>query len=340
MRHGIPFHWLPFLLIAVLSVSGQTGPEQGVNFGVNGHPLSPGSYDDISLEQQISLLKTLGLRTYRVNINPSHFERFPKLDQLITLAQREDIRILPVVVLPPKQYSDENTAYSEAKKAVYKLVKQFGDRVDVWELGNEYDLYCVKSNANGASPDDYDPAKYAVVRGLIRGMLEGLREGSPSSRSIIQTTQHTRTSLDSGFLERLIQDGIRFDITGYHYYSRDGGVPTGSDGRNSLKVLHDMFHKPIWITEFDESALSPKLGPNSNPKEQGRALTAAMNEIAADADRYAVVGADIYELLDQPELLNNPNVQPCQAQFGILDARGHTTDASQAVEDFLRAYEK
>jgi hypothetical protein len=217
MRHGLPFRWVPFLLIAVLSVSAQTWRNQGVNFGVNGHPLNAGSYDDVSLEQQTSLLKALGLRTYRVNINPSHSERFPKLDQLITLAERGDIRILPVVVLPPKQYSDENTAYSEAKAEVYKLVKQFGNRVGVWELGNEYDLYCVKSNANGASPDDYDPAKYVVVRGLIRGMLEGLREGSPSSRSIIQTTQHKPTSLDSGFLERLIQDGITFDITGYHY---------------------------------------------------------------------------------------------------------------------------
>jgi hypothetical protein len=63
-----------------------------------------------------------------------------------------------------------------------------------------------------------------------------------------------------------------------------------------------------------------------------------LHEIATDADRYDVIGADIYELLDQPELLKNPDVNPCQAQFGILDAQGRRTDASAAVQSFLRGY--
>jgi hypothetical protein len=228
-----------FFLIATFSVGAQTAQSREVDFGVNGHPLNAGSYYDVSLEQQISLRKTLGLTTYRLNVNPAHTENFTRLSQLTSLAERENIRILPVIVLPPKQYSDENAAYNAAKGAVYKLVRQFETRVSVWELGNEYDLFCVKKDANGASPADYDAAKYVVVRGLIRGTLAGLHEGSPSSRSIVQTSQHTSTSLDSGFLERLIQDGIAFDIAGYHYYSRGGHVPSASVGRNSLKVLHE-----------------------------------------------------------------------------------------------------
>lgn len=102
-------------------------------------------------------------------------------------------------------------------------------------------------------------------------MLAGLHEGSPSSRSIVQTSQHTSASLDSGFLEKLIQDGIRFDITGCHYCIKDGHVPTG-DGSDSLRVLHDEFHKPIWITQFDKSSSSPTVGPSSDPKQQGIVL--------------------------------------------------------------------
>jgi hypothetical protein len=105
-----------------------------------------------------------------------------------------------------------------------------------------------------------------------------------------------------------------------------------------LKVLHDTFHKPIWITEFDKSSITPNLGPSSDPREQARALRAALSEIAADAERYGVIGADIYELLDEPELLNNPNLKPSQSQFGILDAQGRPTAASVAVQDFLRDY--
>jgi len=75
--------------------------------------------------------------------------------------------------------------------------------------GNEYDLYCVKRGADGASPADYDPQKYALVRGLIKGMLAALHEASPSTRSMVETSQRADTSLDSGFLEKLIEDGIQ-----------------------------------------------------------------------------------------------------------------------------------
>ena len=167
-------------------------------------------------------------------------------------------------------------------------------------------------------------------------MLAALREGSPSWQSIVETSQHRPTSLDSGFLQRLIQDGIKFDITGYHYYSQSGRVQTASDRKNSLQVLHDSFDKPIWITEFDRSAVNPLMGPNAKPKQQGDALTAALNEIAADVGCYDVIGADIYELLDEPELLHSPGVKPSQAEFGILGAHGGITDAARAVEELLR----
>ena len=65
--------------------------------------------------------------------------------------------------------------------------------------------------------------------------------------------------------------------------------------------------------------------PSTNPKEQAAALTAALNEIAADARKYDVIGADIYELLDQPDLLTRPEARfdaKKFANFGILDSEG------------------
>jgi hypothetical protein len=335
--------FLAFLTLASLA---QAVPEsrdyawghRRVRFGVNGHPLNSGSYEQMPLEQQLSLLKSIGLRTYRVNINPEHTEKLRPLSQLATLAERQGIRILPVVIIPPGQYSDEGQAFAAAQSAMYELAKEFDSRIEVWELGNEYDLYCVKPGTNGGSPGDYADQKYAVVRGLVRGMLEGLREASPTARSIVETTQHTSQALDNGFLQRLMDDGVRFDITGYHYYSRDGRIPVNADGNNSLQVLYDQFHKPIWVTEFDESAISPETGPSSNPPRQGEALRVAMNELASAAGRYHVVGADIYELLNEPQLLDTPGVAPCQGQFGILRADGRATAASRDVQQFLKTY--
>lgn len=308
-----------------------------VGFGANGHPLNHGTYSSMPLEQQLSVVRTLKLGSYRVNVNPSYPENFARLSQLVDLAAGMNIRILPVIVLPASQYPNESTAYEDARMKVRGLANQFRTRIRVWELGNEYDLYCVKYNVDGSSPADYDPGKYVVVRGLIRGMRDALDEASTSAQKIVQTSQHTPTSLDSGFLQKLIQDGITFDITGYHYYSSSGQIPTGKGGINSLQVLHE-FHKPIWITEFDKSAISPTVGPSAYPEQQAAALRVALNEIASRADEYDVIGADIYELLDQPELLTNPSVKPCQAQFGILASRGEFTAASRAVQNFLRIY--
>jgi hypothetical protein len=63
-----------------------------VRFGVNGHPLNSESYERMPLEQQLPRLKAIGLRTYRVNVNPEHTEKLDTLSELTTLAEREGIR--------------------------------------------------------------------------------------------------------------------------------------------------------------------------------------------------------------------------------------------------------
>jgi hypothetical protein len=328
-----------FLMLGMSSGNAQMRPLVRVDFGINGHALVPGAYTDLSLEKQIALLRALRLRTYRVNINPSHANKFERLSRLTVLARRHGIRILPNVILPPQQYSDETSAYSAARRAMAAMARRFGSSFDVWEIGNEYDLYCVKQNTDGASPADYDTTKYDIVRGLIEGMIAGLHDASPAARTIVETTQRTPSELDSGFLERLTSDGVVFDIVGYHYYSHDGRVPVESGGANSLAVLHDEFLKPIWISEFDQAAHGDT-GPNAHPAAQAAALRAAMREIATQAREYEVISADIYELLDQPELLREPGVNPAQAKMGIFDAHGGYTAAARAVGRFLRRYYK
>lgn len=326
------------LAFPVSPVLAQTSPPRKVELGVTGHALVPGAYTQLPLERQIALLRALGLRTYRVNVDPAHTNKFARLSHLLDLAQQSGIRILPVVILPPKQYSDEASAYHDARQAVAVMARQFNGRIGTWEIGNEYDLYCVKKRTDGSSPADYDTKRFKVVRGLIRGMLAGLRDGSPDSRSIVETTQRNRTSLDSGFLRRLLNDGIAFDIVGYHFYSNTGRVPLAANGADSLQALHAEFHKPIWITEFDKQASGPDVGPNADPEAQAVALTTALNEITAQAERDDVIGADVYELLDQPEILSQPGVKPAQAEFGIFDAGGGYTAAATAVEVFVHAY--
>jgi hypothetical protein len=312
-----------------------TASTSRVLFGVNGHPMNDGAYGG-SLDQQIAEIASLGLRTYRVNVNPTFPVDFDRLTQLTDIAQRHGILIQLVVVIPASKYASETAAYADAKTMVSDLASKIGNRVVFWELGNEYDLYCLIPGASGTAPGDFDTDKYDVVRGLVKGMLDGLHQGSPSASSIVETSENGRNP-DSGFLQRLIGDDVRFDITGYHYYSKDGRIPIGAEGRDALQVLHDEFHKPIWITEFDEQAHGDT-GPSADPETQGRALSAAMTEISMEAARYDVAAAEIYELLDEPQLLTHPGVKPAQAQFGISDSGGGLTAASKAVKQFLDSY--
>ncbi|MGA8441345.1 MAG: cellulase family glycosylhydrolase [Candidatus Sulfotelmatobacter sp.] len=318
-----------------ISIQAQNGPERNeqVVFGVNGHPLVAGSYSE-PLERQISQLKALGLRAYRININPTNMmtpEKMDRLTQLIDLARRQDVRILPTIVIKADPSTIEDQAYSAAKSMTYQLAKRFDKTLHVWELGNEYDLYCVEPGANGMDPASYDTEKYNIVRALIRGMSDGLQEGSPTALHIVETSQNGKNP-DSGFLERLIRNGIKFDITSYHYYTQTGQFRIAENGENALEILHQEFHKPIWITEFDKAAHD---GAGPNAVEQGEALETALSEIARDSRKYDIAEAYIYELLDQPELLS---VKPAQAEFGILKANGDPTAASIAVKTFLLAY--
>jgi hypothetical protein len=320
-----------------ISIQAQNEPERNerVVFGVNGHPLVAGAYSE-PLERQISQLKAFGLRAYRININPTNMmtpDKMDRLTQLIDLARRQDVRILPTIVIKADPYTSEDQAYSVAKSVTYELAKRFDKTLHVWELGNEYDLYCVEPGANGMDFASYDTEKYNIVRALISGMSDGLQEGSPTALHVVETSQNGKNP-DSGFLERLIRDGIKFDITSYHYYTQTGQFRIAENGQNALEILHQEFHKPIWITEFDKAA-HDGAGPNSDPVEQGEALETALSEIARDSRKYDIAEAYIYELLDQPELLS---VRPAQAEFGILKANGDPTAASIVVKHFLRSY--
>ena len=326
-----------FLAISTAGADVQAQANQAASarviFGVNGHPLVKNTYE-ISFDSQISLLKGIGFKTYRVNVSPANPSQSQQLAALTQIAERNNIQILPVIAIKPDRFASEDEAYNVSKKLTFKLASQFVGHIPVWELGNELDRICINRETDGTSPSDYDTEKYNIIRGVLRGMLEGLHEASPSFQSMVDTSRIVPNYVNSGFLERLIQDGVNFDITGYHFYSHDGHIPAAKDGRSALIPLYSL-HKPIWISEFDQAGYNMVEGPNSRPREQARILRLELEEISAKAAQYNIIGADIYELLDQP--LSSVS-HPSMSQMGILTSNGESTDASIEVQKFLQAY--
>src|SRR5260370_41861728 len=67
-------------------------------WGANGHPLV--SYPGTSIEQQLDLLKDLGMTSYRVDVREQSASNLAGLAELIRQAKKRGIEILPVLVFP------------------------------------------------------------------------------------------------------------------------------------------------------------------------------------------------------------------------------------------------
>lgn len=264
-------------------------------WGVNGHPFT--AYPGISHQQQLELVKDLGLRSYRVNISvPS---QAPMLAKLVAAAKPLGIDILPVFTpaLSLKAESAEQL-YARAYKMAVALVSQFKNDIRVWELGNELENYaiikacemrdngeqynCNWGPAGGVSPLDYYGPRWAKVSAVLKGLSEGTMSVDPSIRKAIGTAGWGHL----GAFERMQQDGIKWDISVWHSY--------GQDFEWAFKTLVK-YNRPIWVTEFN----NPE-GSKSSEDEQARGLEKQIKRLRFLQNTYNVEAAHIYELLDEP----------------------------------------
>lgn len=264
-------------------------------WGVNGHPFT--AYPGIPFQQQLELVKDLGMRSYRVNISvPS---QAPMLAKLVAAAKPLGIDILPVFTpaLNLKAESAEQL-YSRAYKMAVALISQFKDDIRVWELGNELENFaiitacemrdngeqynCAWGPAGGVSPLDYYGPRWAKVSAVLKGLSDGAMSVDPTIRKAIGTAGWGHL----GAFERMHQDGINWDISVWHIY--------GQDLEWALKTLVK-YNRPVWVTEFNNP-----LGSKNSEDEQVRGLVKLMTSMRELQKTYNVEAAHVYELLDEP----------------------------------------
>jgi len=298
----------------------------GVDFGVLGHTNWQNSpYAKLSPKETIEKVKSLGLTSIVTNINdnPANISR---TKELIAEGKKQGVKVIGTFYLEPGKYSNETQAYNDAKAKMAKLSKEFGKDVPVWQLGNEYDQWIVESNnrSDESSFGNAKPGRYQIVRGLLKGMGEGLEAGSPESKSIINFVPgHT------DYMDQLDRDGVKWDITGFHWYSKDGdNLETA--GNSSLKHVAEKFDKPIWMTEFNSWQGWGKA--TGSREKNAQVLNNEMQQIASLADKYNIIGADVYELLDEPGKKGG------QDKFGVLDGNGNWTVTAQTIRNFMNSY--
>src|SRR5688572_23010380 len=85
-----------------------------ITWGVSGHPLwAYGS--NMPIPKQMDMIRDLGLKSYRVDLNQASTHQMNVLSTLITEGKAEGIGILPILLPGVSEFQSESAAYSAAK---------------------------------------------------------------------------------------------------------------------------------------------------------------------------------------------------------------------------------
>lgn len=250
----------PFFQVDNLDFRSAAQAPRRLQWGVSGHPTinNATSYWSVvplagqsakSPVGQLDLVAELGCDYYRFDTgNPARFA------ELLAAADARGIRLLPILGVAGELFDTRTDEQLEADCYAKALTfaQTYAGRFTHIELANELDNKCIlNANVSGAAASDYDAAKYERVRRALAGLAAGVREGDPAVQRIINTTGWYHY----GFLERLVADGVPFEVTGLHWYSSMGSVARVMPSYLALG-------KPIWVTEanrFGGSLVTTKL---------------------------------------------------------------------------------
>jgi hypothetical protein len=289
------------------------GANQGIMWGIGA--LVPDM--PMSASQQIAAIQSLLLKSVRVwcSVNGYHNPR-----ALAPPAQAAGI--IPVVLIEatPTRGAGEAANYANGYKAAQTCVLQTGVEMNIiYEAGNELDNW-VGTSGDGSDISQYNRSNYIDARGLIRGMIDGVR--ALNSQALLEV--HNAGWCHYGFMTGLWKDGVRWDITGEHWYGNEGDLLKAGceNGINILKVLHSSFGKPIIVTENNVNA-----GPFTKA-QMASYFQNEMPELDAVAKQYDLESVDIFFLQDIPNFLT----------FGVYNGDGSKSEAYPVISNYLQAH--
>ncbi|WP_375507446.1 hypothetical protein [uncultured Caballeronia sp.] len=216
-----------------------TAPVAGNFYGINGH------FDyTYSPEQVVTMLKGLGMSTYRVGVSDDPTQ----LNAVSALAQAFQSAGMTLFVLINQGMTDasgnvlsgESVAYNQAYmvgSTVANRLKQYG--VTMYECGNELtrqNSTILDFNQAGNTAADFNNANWPAMRGVMRGMLDGVRSVQPNAKCGINFCASDIGAADA-LWEGSQPDGttghpiVRWDITTWHNYEVYGDIfNIGTDG--------------------------------------------------------------------------------------------------------------
>lgn len=292
----------------------------GVALGFTGHPLTQPVYSNsgISFDEQLKLIKDVGGEWYRFDVNaPSSGADFTQMDLLVSKAQARGVQLLPILMpVLDREHDDLQTIYKKSHDAAVSFVSRYKSSIHVWELCNEQDIYAIHKagdrgwllpTPHGDKVSDYDPQRYAIAAALLHGLADGVHEADGSARRIINFGGW----LHEGFLQKLQNDGIPYEIVGLHWYSNMGEItcpgqsapcPPRSNYPNVIQTIESITRgKPIWVTETNYMPTASN-SADQNVAVENNYLVPTLKKYMEARSTYPFPVIIVYELLDEPNM--------------------------------------
>lgn len=276
-------------------------------WGVNTGPNAIGDYTPANWQEQITVLKKLGVKWVRFAWEYQAGNKVYIRENEVLQALWDNGMNVILVLEPTGDWEHGMDTYQNGYDTASQVSAYYKGKITYYQILNEGAAMISKSATNnGFQESDYDPAKYAKVKKYLQGASKGIAEGDPDAKTIV-TTVGTHTA----YIDMIIRDGIKFDIIGLDWYSWSGPFATkkGVGGR-LVADIYKSYGKPFVFAEVNAT---PANGDQTNVNEDSQSSFISETAEYAYAHKDWIRGFYAYALFDASA---NPKIQD-PINFGI-----------------------
>jgi len=317
------------IAVALAMGSAQTGlaqaaptcPANRIQWGVNFH-LPPDQWDKVP-----DVIAPRGLTRVRVGLWGNDAAYIKRLRTMVSNMANRNIKADAIIFnayardYPKAKICNadlgevEKESYNDAKQAI----AQVQDLIQDFEMLNEAPLYpnIQVPGSHGRDASDFDTPcgrmQAANLRGMSRAIADERKRTGRPLRIILGTVGR-----DFGFYKFMLDQGVKFDVAGYHIYPHEKHKTLDMDPwfgpGGPLKQLAE-FNRPVIINEFNcgETYESDFENQSDKPRTES-CYRGFVKHMKAVVKQKAVRIESIYLY----ELVDEPHKKPPENRFGLM----------------------
>ena len=313
-----------------VATGNQTTPKNNqFAWGVNTSIYQVDGYVEETAQRQIDIIKKLGVNTVRmtyersIELEPFSINYYSDKynDDFVDRLNSADIDIAMII-----DGDIIGTAESEIdqEKEGYKLgqhvASRYKGKVKYYQIGNEITGTTVKPSDpefkgetfEGELGLSYSVSRYKSALGWLKGMSKAIRESDPDAQIVV--SGHW---VLYDVIEKMIDEGLDFDILGWAWYSEDGLDITKRDHQgqdiNLFETLNS-FGKKVWVIESNQHRGS--YGDGDSAKGELEQSEFIRNFIDYNYQKKLFIGYFVYTLFDNPAFADKQDGQ--DAHWGLV----------------------